>query len=99
MSTTIRKKIDRLEARIEELDKKSRDILIEKRECLKQKQQLEQDAKFDVVKNQDLSVDELNSIIELGKLIKQSGLSKSDIQDLISEPQKTLKEEIKNENT
>lgn len=92
MNTAISVKKDRVIQKLNDTDEKIKILQQEKRDLTKQLKQLDEEEFYDFVKGLDVSMEELNSDVELGKLIRNSGLTKEDIQSLISN-----KEEHENE--
>lgn len=92
MNTAISIKKDRVIQKLNDTDEKIKILQQEKRDLTKQLKQLDEEEFYDFVKGLDVSMEELNSDVELGKLIRNSGLTKEDIQSLISN-----KEEHENE--
>ena len=92
MNTAISVKKDRVIQKLNDTDEKIKILQQEKRDLTKQLKQLDEEEFYDFVKGLDVSMEELNSDVELGKLIRNSGLTKEDIKSLISN-----KEEHENE--
>lgn len=78
--------------KINDTDKKIKDLQQEKRDLAKQLKQLGEEEFYDFVKGLDVSMEELNSDVEMGKLIRNSGLTKEDIESLISNKEETENE-------
>lgn len=94
MNTAIRQRIDKANQKIIEIDEKIKILQQDKRDTLKLIKQLEDEEFCSFCKGLDISIDVLNSDVELGKLIREAGLSNDDIKSLIL----GNKEEDKNEN-
>lgn len=92
MNTAIRLKIDKAKQKLPEIDEKIKSLQQEKRDLIKQIKQLEDEEFYTFCKGLDVSMEELNSDVEIGKVIRNSGLTKEDIESLIS-----IREETENE--
>jgi len=83
-----RKKIEKLKDKIIELDEKMKEIALMKKDYQKQIAELEDEELFMFVKSLNMSVDTLSNDLAMGRLVRDYGLSKSDITELASEPSK-----------
>lgn len=84
MNTTLNNRIQKIMDRISETDKKIKDLYQLKRDLHKQLQQAKEDELFSYVKGLNVSIDVLSSDVEIGKIIRESGLTKKDIETIIN---------------
>lgn len=96
MNTTGNKKIINLQNKMAEADKKIQYYQDQKKDIKKQISKLRENELYNYVKSLDVTIDELNSDLEIGKMIRQSGLTRSEIDELIGSEKNT--EEHNHEN-
>lgn len=79
MSGKNEKKLVKLNERVTEIDRSIKNLTNEKKEILKQIDELKQLEKFDYVKSQNVSLEQLTADLELGKLLRANNISRNDI--------------------
>ena len=97
MSGKNEKKLTRLNERIIEIDNMIKNLTAERKGILKQIDDLNQLEKFDYIKSQKLSLEQLTTDLEIGKLLRENGISKDEVTELLLGSIKK-KEDTTNEN-
>ena len=97
MSGKNEKKLTRLNERIIEIDNMIKNLTAERKGILKQIDDLNQLEKFDYIKSQKLSLEQLTTDLEIGKLLRENGISKDEVTELLLGSIKN-KEDTTNEN-
>ena len=97
MSGKNEKKIAKLNERIVEIDNTIKNLTAERKGILKQIDDLNQLEKFDYIKSQKLSLEQLTTDLEIGKLLRENGISKDEVTELLLGSIKK-KEDTTNEN-
>ena len=93
MNVTGNVRIKKSQEKIVEIDEKIESLKQQKRDLLKQISRLQQEDLYNVVKNSDLSIDELTADLEIGQIIREQGLTHEDIKELILSSDKEKKNE------
>lgn len=78
------KKIEKLQKKIEEIDERMKNDIQLKQEYVKEIQALEADSILSACKNSNITFGEAMESFDLYNMIKENGLSVSDIQELLS---------------
>lgn len=93
MNTNGNNRILKLQEKNKDIDEKIEKLKLQKRENLKQIAFLQQEGLYNVVKNSDLSIDELTADLEIGQIIRNQGLTHEEIKELILSSEKEQKNE------
>lgn len=101
MSTTnvLKNKISRLKKQISDTDEKISKLQEIRKDYERQVKELQDDVIMSIVRDSNLSVDEIADAISFGRLMKESGTSKDDVTDLLGIPDKSDKQSAAKEQT
>lgn len=78
------KKIQRLNERISECDEKMKQVLAQKKEYERMRNELQEQEIINAVKSNGISIENLNDGLALIKLFQEHNFSKNDIMELLS---------------
>lgn len=82
-----KERIDMINARINGIDEKMKQLLLQKKDCEKQIKDIEEQEILKAVRGSGAKLDTLNDDLALVKILRENNLTKQDILELVSPSQ------------